>query len=435
MLLWRIAQAWWELSVFWRCGWTKGVALLIAEPYRVLYAIPLAFSALAFLVALFVPRRHNLDLMIFGIVVTFTILCSYVGVMVTLRMSSEANTGGPTLASTPTGLLGGLNAFIVEVFFPVYVRYGLLAEAIASPFMGLLGVALFVCLAFFCLSPLVLLAGVWSVIYYELSWTFRSRQWKLRARSLAHAARLKTLAESQLGTDADQKPSRSYFDSVSSRSWRGDRAGLVLASMEHLKLPWIRLLECDNNQLSVSCYALLDLATETRLAVADELTRTMEDFYSSAGLDLARRTISYKAPPTQCVTLNSAIHELAGIVVAFLPFPRLKHLARPWRTRAFLPFLLTIPGLRLIPSRPTEAESSPPPPDELSTFLKALQSAGTTAMAMGLRPVDFALIFRAYLELEPAQSRAVKAEYFSHQAILDAVLDWKAQKLEFARTV
>ncbi|GAA6016508.1 hypothetical protein JCM10207_002821 [Rhodosporidiobolus poonsookiae] len=36
-------------------------------------------------------------------------------------------------------------------------------------------------------------------------------------------------------------------------------------------------------------------------------------------------------------------------------------------------------------------------------------------------------------KLEPAQSRAVEAERVSHQAILDAVLDWKAQKLELDR--
>ncbi|GAA6008931.1 hypothetical protein JCM10207_004031 [Rhodosporidiobolus poonsookiae] len=83
------------------------------------------------------------------------------------------------------------------------------------------------------------------------------------------------------------------------------------------------------------------------------------------------------------------------------------------------------------PPKPQRTSSSS---HEVSIFSNALKSLASTLDELRFDCNTSIRVVHAYLELEPAQSRAVEAEHQSHQAILDAVLDWKAQKLELERS-
>ncbi|GAA6026930.1 hypothetical protein JCM8097_005972 [Rhodosporidiobolus ruineniae] len=125
--------------------------------------------------------------------------------------------------------------------------------------------------------------------------------------------------------------------------------------------------------------------------------------------------------------------EFAGMIFKYiLPFPAFKHLHRPFRFRALLPFLVTYPGLLCLPiSVPSSYQ-----PDELAEeglsfsgdlydFLLAYQTSQAS-----LADEQLAKLLSIHLRTTSARYFAVKAEEKAHEAILDAVLDWRAMRNE-----
>ncbi|GAA6000987.1 hypothetical protein JCM10207_007361 [Rhodosporidiobolus poonsookiae] len=169
-----------------------------------------------------------------------------------------------------------------------------------------------------------------------------------------------------------------------------------------------------------------------------------DDFATPARNSIARacEPILEERPNTTLLYSTSfklTIYEMAGIFArCLLPLPCLKHLFRPFRFGVFLPFLMTYPGFRLCIrpfgslngfSNAKPALDVPP----LSSFEIAVFSFVEAAHQDGLGARQAANALYAHLRFYTTYRAAVEAESRAHDAIPDAVLVWKAHKLELKR--
>ncbi|GAA6008928.1 hypothetical protein JCM10207_004030 [Rhodosporidiobolus poonsookiae] len=144
--------------------------------------------------------------------------------------------------------------------------------------------------------------------------------------------------------------------------------------------------------------------------------------------------------PLSRLSASAFIHELAGTIIHLLRLPRLQHLARPFRVEAFLPFLMSFPGWKLY-SRYAAPSGliSPLTLDaigsaEIKTFhLAVLPGYLLAATAAGVDVEHVPKLLFLHLRIVSTGEAAEAAEAKLFQAILDAVLGWKAQKLELDR--
>ncbi|GAA6016536.1 hypothetical protein JCM10207_002831 [Rhodosporidiobolus poonsookiae] len=296
------------------------------------------------------------------------------------------------------------------------------------PAFALLVVSLFelVYITSFCF----LLALVWTAIYYE---TLRTLWCRIRPPSIpTSGSDFQALFHIQQQAFARFAAAHEVATSVLT-----DHEIAVMDSQWSTHITsWIKLQDMDSFHMAQYIElcrgnnrdgAWEQLPSELLKALNFRLADLCEELFLSGG----------HAGQLFTPSLHYLAYELAGTLVTLLSLPGLQHLARPFRRQALFPFLFTYPGWYLyvtrlygtvIPSprpKPT-AEAAP----TLAEFEDALFEHVRDAQDPPRLTVQRLV---AFLRLRARSHAAVEAEHRLHGAILDAVLDRKAQKLDLDR--
>ncbi|BGP13996.1 hypothetical protein JCM10213_005582 [Rhodosporidiobolus nylandii] len=302
---------------------------------------------------------------------------------------------------------------------PSLAVLAMLCEVIFASAVNLLLLFLVACEAFFYASPILLLAAISAVIVYEVLNAYRGR----RYAAVEHAKMLRKLALEQAATN---KRSLDFMQDIG-HLLLADRPRdyHLLRGLRDLSEPWLALLSRDAEFLS----AFLDKSRAMSARARQQDQRDLDVLFTALADSVEPFIVDPMAK--QRDLLFEDIYELAGILVNYaFPLSCLQHLSRPFRKTAFLPFLLTYPGTLLCrrlcrPPQPVEFDLQHPVVGPV--WSKALVVV-VAAQQAGLPPDRVGLYVRAQTSAVPARVAAVKAERLSHQAILDAVLAWKARK-------
>ncbi|GAA6016499.1 hypothetical protein JCM10207_002818 [Rhodosporidiobolus poonsookiae] len=143
--------------------------------------------------------------------------------------------------------------------------------------------------------------------------------------------------------------------------------------------------------------------------------------------------------PLHDLSVLSFVDEVASMVIRLLRLPRLQHLTRPFRREALLPFLMTYPYWRFTRRcTPPDVDIKPDPIEglactELVDFHLALASFMPAAAKLRTSRDNRLQLFTLHLRAISTGDALAAAEEPLFEAILDTVLDWKAQKLELDR--
>ncbi|GAA6026888.1 hypothetical protein JCM8097_005936 [Rhodosporidiobolus ruineniae] len=301
--------------------------------------------------------------------------------------------------------------------FVVYQVDGIMTISTIYPTIFLIGLLETV----FYVSAAILLASIWATVYLETAnVVFNSFKPKRRQHELRDLA-------------AHDGQATRHFERLRSKFNHASLQPEVTLVLEDIVCPrWLALRNADDGYLSDYTEYWRQLSS-----VPSALPGVHSDVYKSAATSLIsvlEEELSDR-PPSRSIDPRSFRHrvaELAGIVLKYLlPFSSFKHLHRPFRLRAFLPFLVTYPGMRFIRTSTWNYQLS----DQLLggeavAFTVALYNfllaSQRTQPALTKQQVSDAL--GGYLRMASARIEAVKAEEKAHEAILDAVLVWKARR-------
>ncbi|GAA6001014.1 hypothetical protein JCM10207_007374 [Rhodosporidiobolus poonsookiae] len=285
----------------------------------------------------------------------------------------------------------------------------------------------------FCSTFLLLVAASWAVIYYEL-WKAISRRFSPFNQELSIGAHLKRLARHHIRTASAYTASRARLDLVAPV-----QSAPLFAALERLEEPSSALEQLATAQLlSYGVYCRSKLPRPSGL-LWDRLDFLQQGRSSIA---LALESILEERPDASLLFSTSfklTIYQMAGIFARYLlPLPCLRHLFRPFRLAIIVPFLMTYPGFLLsmyTTGGPGAVLSAGPAPTDnsLASFDNAAFAVVAWAHWAGLTASQAPKLLHAQLRVYTTHRAAVQAEKRAHEAILDAVLGWKAYKLELER--
>ncbi|GAA6027005.1 hypothetical protein JCM8097_006032 [Rhodosporidiobolus ruineniae] len=296
---------------------------------------------------------------------------------------------------------------------------------ILLPLLILLGLAELV----FYSSTAVLLGSVWATVYFEVARAAWRRFMPCFRRTKHEDVLFGTSVEAHqtvVACHAQQAVLAPYLQLVPQ----------AVPHARQLAELWVELLQSDESSLSLYAHHHRKVSTRTYQwgSVSSELLSVV-----SPSLNLVFDAELSKRPPSFAIHPRSFRHrtaELAGIVLWYLlPVSAFKRLHRPFRLRAFLPFLITYPVLDLFPfSYPTNY-CRPLLTEPVEAFHFALYSFVEAAQAArpSLTKGELNSVLIGSLSAASAQYAALRAEEKAHEAILDGVLEWKARKEDLAR--
>ncbi|GAA6026890.1 hypothetical protein JCM8097_005938 [Rhodosporidiobolus ruineniae] len=313
-------------------------------------------------------------------------------------------------------LLAAVPRAVGKVFlYPASVYTGVYLLCLAL--CGLILLVALTCLI--CIWPLLLLIGTCKVVVSEL---FEARSPRLRA--LKEAQRLGKLSETA-----------HRWDLALQRPWTPTAISYIMYPTAPLAPAWLALIDAPLPQL----YKALDvcvLASSWWQPNALGMSFGTARAGATALTDLLLSHISRRTSTSTAVSgFSTTTDELAGVFFGLLPSSHFDHLARPFRLGTFLPFILPHPlpyhfcrffqWRRPPMERYSNASSAHPVVTDFGSQLVALL---LTLQAAGGAEDDIRTYVREWLDVVEATERAPRAEKEAHEAILDAVLRWKARK-------
>ncbi|GAA6000999.1 hypothetical protein JCM10207_007367 [Rhodosporidiobolus poonsookiae] len=277
------------------------------------------------------------------------------------------------------------------------------------------------------LSIIALVIGTCSVIVCEFRSTFRrsNRDRLATKRAFAHVRKVTALTSQEMVLSAKLASAEAYFDEAAAHLSYPSRLPSLSSTLDSLCSSWDSLVCSDARTVETSQAQLYRLSQWSSGCAAALCV---------AGVDALQDHINVRRGFYDAITFKSTVYELAGIAIRTFRLPRLQHLARPWRLEPFLLFLLTYPAYKCL-TRYSRRSRHPP-------FYRGLLSKDTVAkpFAENLTEMDICWPFislqtlravvTAALTLQHGTDLVSKAERLSHNAILDAVLDWKLSQLE-----
>ncbi|GAA6001001.1 hypothetical protein JCM10207_007368 [Rhodosporidiobolus poonsookiae] len=285
----------------------------------------------------------------------------------------------------------------------------------------------------------VTVVALWIVIYTELLKATKARLFPKSAARARAAALKRTITDYSLAAQNLDTITRDYTALLTANP-KQDR--LLRRHVGSLSSAWIDLLDTEPSTLSQYAQRcqLVDndrrtvktLTTPERFTVA-----ALESVLTALSAHFARAPGLYDTPE---LSFKCTVRELAGILIAYLlPLPCLQHLARPFRLRPFVPLfctfyvvityqrwpsLLRAPDFRLAPFGSTHPAHA---------FESALQLFVDEAQRLGIEASAASKLLSMQLKFLDANWEVDRAEPRAEQAVLDAVLEWKARKLELER--
>ncbi|GAA5866000.1 hypothetical protein JCM8547_002909 [Rhodosporidiobolus lusitaniae] len=218
----------------------------------------------------------------------------------------------------------------------------LLCKVLAWPIIFLRLVAFCVLEAAFYVSPLVLIASTWAVIYRELYRAFRASK-SIQPGSLRQFAKMRNLVDEYLpahGRACTRQHLRAAMDHFAANTECGFHADF-----------FPRILRLPSDEVLGIANECEDRATQaTRM---DDVAECEKHLLRHVAAFLRRRVLTR---PERINPVEHPLHfllhtpyALAGILAKYiLRLPSLKHLEHPVHFAYFLPFLLTIPGAFLL---------------------------------------------------------------------------------------
>ncbi|GAA6001118.1 hypothetical protein JCM10207_007420 [Rhodosporidiobolus poonsookiae] len=237
--------------------------------------------------------------------------------------------------------------------------------------------------------------------------------------ALVHARKLKRLAELEVKFASQQRKATPVLsvDEIAEYFSNPDTGAHYKEVVAFVRKTWHVLLRAD---LPVARRAHRLLLQKAQREI-DWWNDTQAQTILLTAAEVLEESMTAKPGYGDRITFSSTVDELVGLLARILPFPSLKHLARPFSFQPFLPLLLTYPGLQyLVTNWPPWMQATP------ALFLH-IRRLG--AMLHGLGDQAVVSLIKEFLEAEQVDELATKAERLSHDAILDAVLAWKANKL------
>ncbi|GAA6001116.1 hypothetical protein JCM10207_007419 [Rhodosporidiobolus poonsookiae] len=353
------------------------------------------------------------DFAFHGLLTTFGLVYALSRWMPTLWMVQHLKLTGCALLATI-----GLWAWAFAPL-PVAVRICVACQMVMACMGFLLFIGLFLLEAAYYFSLLTSLVCVLVVMCEESYLAHRGAPSKHAASTaLAQARAMKWLANQEATFAAKRNnsrplPSLEQLSPYLIHSMFGNKLQELLFS---LRQKWRVLLHADLGEATRAHAHLLKMARtfhtdEREVAVLLATEKVLEQLIGLRS--------GYREP----VTFAAVVDELAATLFNILPFACLKHLARPVTLHAFLPLLITYPGYRYLTMRERECWSWPrtDPYDEVARFAFLLSKMDDPTLVW---------FVTAFLEAEQVDELAANAERLSHNAILDAVLAWKARKLD-----
>ncbi|GAA6026947.1 hypothetical protein JCM8097_005987 [Rhodosporidiobolus ruineniae] len=318
----------------------------------------------------------------------------------------------------------GAYVFVLWAYLAVWY----LLITMMGPFIvvGLFGIGLFELV--FYPSTLVLFAAVWTTVYGEVVRAIWLRRVSRSVQSRNGALSLLRLAQ----LEADATASFCRLQSTLEASTSQLQPSPILPSLSQLDTPWIALIKMDEAFLSTYAYHHRKLCgTEPTWGdlEPDLLSAAYQGLTSALDAELGQRAPSLTIHPRN---FRHRTSELAGMVIRYLlPLPAgLEHLQRPFRFRALLPFFVTYPIFLRLPMSYPDQHQPPHIPEAAWPFGTALYSVLLSFQnsAPDLHKKALKKLLFAHLSMVSARYRLVKAEEKAHEAILDAVLDWKTAR-------
>ncbi|GAA6026889.1 hypothetical protein JCM8097_005937 [Rhodosporidiobolus ruineniae] len=321
----------------------------------------------------------------------------------------------------------------VPVWTACYVLDWLLELAIVATIVGLQ-------LMFF-VWPFALLSSVWAVVYYEC---FRTALRPTTTSALGYPAATRLAHLVQL--TSDQQEAYNVQSTIFARWIRQnfvdspeavcDMLGLTCLGPAWLEIlysgtdTWIRsMFFCENQDYQLTIPAPVVGSPEEQLAftygvLADLLNKHFPQRYTSSWY---------------CPTYPQLVYQLAGAATLHLPFRRLHRLDCRLSLSRFILLLIPFPILRHLPflaAMPIthleflfNFETTGPPGFE--PVKAAVQSVVDKLSGYGR--FGPAQIICCYLEQQHLHEAMLAAEEKAYEAILDAVLVWKAKREDKAR--
>ncbi|GAA6036734.1 hypothetical protein JCM8097_003452 [Rhodosporidiobolus ruineniae] len=219
---------------------------------------------------------------------------------------------------------------------------------------------------------------------------------------------------------------------ASSDAWRG------------LKQSWYALLHTSSDKIIYQSARWMFLFMPLSFPARWLSPLTLLPFLLEAADSMVSEQLDRYTPPTLTDEPKVFIQRLSGIFLqTFLPLPTLKHLFVKPDVETLSAVFLTPFNLEATnPTDPSEwpalnelgtlAPRLPPPHPALLGFLHALECFVVATAVLGIgssgRRVDLEELVGVALEEVRLRRRAIEAEQKAHEAILEAVLAWKARK-------
>ncbi|GAA5889474.1 hypothetical protein JCM6882_007043 [Rhodosporidiobolus microsporus] len=283
------------------------------------------------------------------------------------------------------------------------------------------------------------LSGGWVVAYYEAIKSFCTWCESLRDpavfRAQRHALRLSFLAEAAHQSFTSHQNAISRLAAVYS-------AHPGTLPLRRLRAAWLSLLQNEDDDrfhlyaTDVSARASTGASPFRAGAVVSSQVylRTLASLSELLTADMVRRQ-----PPLETVLLELQAHlyRVAGILIHlfFRPFHSLDHLAEPC-IFCLAPDILLSPLImnRAFARDPAEWAPVAYSPWALSflkplaAFYRAFEQCIARLEVLGLSSEYAAALISAFMLEAQTRVRAIEAEQRAHDAILDAVLEWRARR-------
>ncbi|GAA6000988.1 hypothetical protein JCM10207_007362 [Rhodosporidiobolus poonsookiae] len=278
------------------------------------------------------------------------------------------------------------------------------------------------------LSVVTLLIGTSSVVVYEFCSTFRrSNRVRLATkRAFAHVRKVTALTAQEMVLSAKLASAEAFLDNAAAQLPDPPRFSSLMKRLLPLATPWGRIIHADPSAVDA---AWASLQRRSEWFKTQESLSTLHAAAADTLKDRVHLHRGYREP----LTFKATIYELAGIAIGIFRLPRLQHLARPWQFTPFLPFLVTYPGYSLLTRYVNSTEHVPffrglSDSADVESLVDVLFNIEVYAPRMPLPTLQSFL--SAFLVTQHGAEPVSKAERLSHDAILDAVLDWRLRQLE-----